>query len=130
VNKRIRKKKRIGEFRELAFMVHMELRCASAEAFDAFWDQWFREIVHPLRFVWGGGGRQPRGGEGAWLECLCARSLRGRFGTLSEADRDHVISWCDAQLLVMKSYVSPLYDLHQGVEYDLDDAGTWIRRGQ
>jgi uncharacterized protein len=56
VKRRLRKKKRIGEFKELGFEVFAYLRDGlSPHEFDAFLDRWI-DAVEGRRLAFGGGG--------------------------------------------------------------------------
>ena len=54
MNKRLRKKKRVGEFRELGFRVRFETPGLSAEQVDALCDCWLAEAIEPNGLSCGG----------------------------------------------------------------------------
>jgi uncharacterized protein len=58
MRRRLRKKRRLGEFIELGFLVRAELVPALDDpAFDAFLDRWI-DAVEARGLVFGGGGRR------------------------------------------------------------------------
>lgn len=78
MKKRLRKKKHVGEFRELGFEVRATLHNEiSPEQHEAFVDQWI-ELVEARGLAFGGGGRAPV------FEGFVTRAARG---SASEHDR-------------------------------------------
>jgi uncharacterized protein YggL (DUF469 family) len=58
MRRRLRKKKRLGEFVELGFSVHVEfLPSLDNTGFDAFLDRWI-DAIEARGLLFGGGGRQ------------------------------------------------------------------------
>ncbi len=99
--RRLRKKLRVGDFRELGFAVSLRLsRTLSDRDFD---DLWTRFIVHAIeaRDLAFGGGQ----------DGFVTRAGRG---SATEADREAVRAWLEAQPGVEAVTVGPLEDAWHG----------------
>jgi len=99
VKKRIRKKRRVGEFREWGCEVVVELR--SAAAFDEFLDGLVSEVEKMSCYCGGGGSGK-------------SLSLIVELGTMlegPEARRDHLSDWLAVRADVESYCLGPLIDL-------------------
>lgn len=106
MKRRIRKKKRIGEFRELGFEVLADLRDGlSPNEFDAFLDRWI-SVVESRQLAFGGGG-----GHDGKFEGFVARAGRG---TASEEDRAMLAAFLEGDAAVNRHEVRELRDAWYG----------------
>lgn len=98
MKKRLRKKRRLGEFQELGFEVTFECDEAhTEELLGAFIDG----AIEANGLVAGGGGAE--------LLDFFVTSARRR-GSANETQREVVASWMPADPRVLKSAVGPLWD--------------------
>lgn len=91
LNRRQRKKLRVGEFQEMVFEVHIRF-CLPLEnvALNAFWDS-FIALIESRRLIVGGfGGQLP-------LHETNGVVSAARRGSLTEEDRQAVLSWLQQQ---------------------------------
>ncbi len=102
------KKLRIGEFRELGFLVSTELhRELTGDEEDKFLSDLLEQLIEARGLAYGGGAR------GGFV------SLFGR-GCVSEEDREAVSAWLSARHEVKAVSVSALQDAwHDGPQYAL-----------
>jgi len=106
VKRRLRKKKRIGEFRELGFEVLADLRDGlSPNEFDAFLDRWI-SAVEGRQLAFGGGG-----GHDGKFEGFVARAGRG---SASDEDRATLASFLESDAAVIRHEVRELRDAWYG----------------
>lgn len=114
MNRRLRKKKRVGEFRELGFQVYFRLRAGMSENdLDAFCDRLISAVeVGDLEY---GGGMNLREGNG-FIAHL------GR-GSATEADREAMRAWFEAEPAVVAYWVGALVDAWYG-KYEGDS--EWV----
>ncbi|MCB9685571.1 MAG: DUF469 family protein [Alphaproteobacteria bacterium] len=102
MNKRLRKKKRVGEFQELGFAVGAEVASsASPDDIDAFVDR-LVAAVEARELCIGGG----IGGDGA----LHGYVTRAGNGGATERDRADLASFLTREPLVVRHLVGPLCD--------------------
>jgi uncharacterized protein YggL (DUF469 family) len=102
MRRRLRKKKRVGEFMELGFAVTATLRSGlSHDDVDAFADRWI-DAVELRRLAYGGAC----GGDGT-LDGFV--TLMGR-GSATEADRRALMACLDADDAVVRHDVGALRD--------------------
>lgn len=102
MNKRLRKKKRIGEFQELGFEVLADLRDGlSPNEFDAFLDRWI-SAVEGRQLAFGGGG-----GHDEKFEGFFARAGRG---SASDEDRAMLAAFLESDAAVIRHEVRELRD--------------------
>jgi len=107
MNKRLRKKKHLGEFRELGFLLRFQIDPAlSTEARDALIDRWLQENIEAHGLSFGGGGLH------AFEGFVC----RADRGSATDAHRAAVASWLAAQPGVTGHAVFPLVDAWYGHE--------------
>lgn len=100
MKRRLRKKKRIGEFQELGFEVLADLRDGlSPNEFDAFLDRWI-SAVEGRQLAFGGGydGK---------LEGFVARAGRG---SASDEDRAMLAAFLESDAAVIRHEVRELRD--------------------
>ncbi|KAF1070776.1 MAG: hypothetical protein GAK45_00705 [Pseudomonas citronellolis] len=100
-SRRLRKKLRVGEFQEFGFSLEFTYD-AQAIGFDAALDQWI-DFVEAQGWVFGGGG-EPDSGEITGYLCQAGT------GSLSEADRETVRLWLQAQAWCNGSELGELSD--------------------
>lgn len=106
MKRRLRKKKRTGEFRELGFEVLADLRDGlSPNEFDAFLDRWF-SAVERRQLAFGGGG-----GHDGKFEGFVARAGRG---SASDEDRATLASFLESDAAVIRHHVRELRDAWYG----------------
>lgn len=110
LNRRQRKKLRVGEFQELVFEVRIQFRQPMSDApLDAFLDG-FIELIESRHLVVGGlGGKLPM------LETDCIVSAWGR-GSPTEADRQAVLNWLRQRSDVVSAESGELVDGWYGCE--------------
>lgn len=104
MKKRLRKKLRLGEFREDCFELTFEMDSAlSAEQIDALGDS-FIEMIEQHNLQFGGGGKTTWTGivSGPWR------------GSTTEADREQVLRWLRQQPEILSSSAGPLRDAWHG----------------
>jgi uncharacterized protein len=107
MRRRLRKKKRMGEFRELGFEVCADLRTGlSAADFDTFLDQWI-VAVEARRLGFGGGG----GYEQGKFEGFVVRLGRG---SATDDDRAALGDFLDGAAAVVRHEVLELRDAWYG----------------
>lgn len=101
MKKRLRKKRRVGEFREFGFELKFRLSDGLDEAgLDGFWDEFIGEAIEAQGLMCGGGcGR-------VW-DVFIARP--GRHSA-TEDDRREVRAWLDRHPHVAEVYAGPLVD--------------------
>lgn len=107
MNKRLRKKKHIGEFKELGFEVLADLRGGlSPQELDAFLDRWI-DAVEARQLGFGGGG----GGRDGKFEGFVARAGRG---SATDDDRAALASFLGGNAAVVRHEVRELRDAWYG----------------
>ena len=107
MNKRLRKKKHRGEYRQFGFAVVCQFRDQlSHEDFDRFLDDFISQIEN-LSLATGGGGSPELG-----LNFVVQREHR--FASTDEADRVAVLNWLQAHPEVVDPRVSDFFDLWYG----------------
>lgn len=101
MHRRLRKKKRLGEFTELGFLVNVELVPALDDpGFDAFLDRWIDAIEARGLRCGGGGSRETFEG---------FVTGRGRESA-TDADRAALAAFCANDSAVIRQDVGPLVD--------------------
>ena len=104
---RLRKKKRVGEFKELGFEVRTDLRPGLArEDFDRFLARWI-DAVEARHLAFGGGG----GGSDGKFEGFVARMGRG---SATEEDRWALAAFLAGEATVVHHEVLELRDAWYG----------------
>lgn len=107
MKRRLRKKKRIGEFRELGFEVSYRLcEDVTAEQAEAFLLLFLREAIERNELGAGGGGGRPVGE-------FFVVSARER-ASASDEQRERVRAWLRGRPEVTASEVGPLRDAWHG----------------
>jgi uncharacterized protein YggL (DUF469 family) len=100
VNKRLRKKKHIGEFRELGFAVELTLRSGlSAAEHNQFADEWIA-LVEARELAFGGGGSPKFDGF----------VTRAAGGSTTEEDRAALTTFVASHRHVVAHSIGPLVD--------------------
>lgn len=104
MKKRLRKKRRLGEFREDCFEVAFEIDPSlSAEQVDAVTDA-FISMIEEKNLQFGGGGASKWSGivQGPWR------------GSATAADREIVLKWLHNHSCVVNASAGPLRDAWRG----------------
>ncbi len=110
--RRLRKKLRLGEFREHGFEVR--IRLLSGVDYDEFLDRLLLDAIERNDMAFGGGGAAPI------VDGFVARWARG---TLTEEDRVTFRSWLESRDEVEKFSVGPLVDSWHGEFEDAVSSG-------
>jgi uncharacterized protein len=101
MRRRLRKKKRLGEFVELGFVVRAELvPTLDAPGFEAFLDRWI-DAVEARGLAFGGGGRRET------FEGFLTGMGRA---SATEADRVAMVAFCVNDAAVVRQEAGPLVD--------------------
>jgi uncharacterized protein YggL (DUF469 family) len=99
-SRRLRKKLRVGEFREQGFALSFELvEPLHVDAEALFWDALIDEAIEANGLLFGGSA------DGAVVEAAGP-------GSVTEAQRAAVEAWLEARPEVVSVKVGPLVDLH------------------
>ena len=89
MRKRLRKKKHLGEFRQMGFSVDCQLRSGlSAAEFDQFTDEFIVQAIEAHGLVFGGGGSPDRG----WSGVVCRDH---RYDSTTDVDKAAVQGWLE-----------------------------------
>lgn len=108
MNKRLRKKKRVGEFQELGFELRGDLRPGISDGdIEAFVDRLIA-VVEPRRLAFGGGG-----GRDGKFEGFVTRLGRG---SATEEDRAALAVFLEGDAAVARHEVGTLRDAWYGWE--------------
>jgi len=114
VNRRLRKKKRVGEFREFGFPVRFSFsEQLSVDERNSLLDDWIRLGIEANGLQFGGGG-----GSNIWEGFV---ALEGR-GSATDDHRRIVDEWLSKEPRVLRHEVGPLIDAWYG------DANSWFAR--
>jgi len=117
MNRRLRKKKRIGEFTEWGQQIIVRRNCR--DGFDEFLDAFIDEAIEANGCYCGGGGKEDR------LDVVVEL---GRSTQNLEARSQKVTAWLDARSDVESYAVGDLFDLWHGPFQDIggvsNDAGA------
>lgn len=100
MRKRVRKKKRLGEYREYGFCVSFEI--SDPAKLDLIFDRYIVEAIEGNRLLFGG---SPRGG---------FVTAAHRRGSATECDRERVRRWLEQQSEVTNIKVGELRDAWHG----------------
>jgi uncharacterized protein YggL (DUF469 family) len=107
MNRRLRKKKHLREYRQLGFSLACDFHPGlSDEGLDAFVDAFLEEAVVPRDLLFGGSGNVAE-----WNGTIAAE---GRYESVSEENRAGVEAWLKARKEISAARVSPLWDLWHG----------------
>jgi uncharacterized protein YggL (DUF469 family) len=104
--RRLRKKLRVGEFRELGLQIAIQLDPDAGIGFDDALDSWI-DFVESQDWAFGGGGSDAEGQ-------ISGFATRFGKGTLTEEDRSSAKAWLDACAWVKTFRVSDLMDAWHG----------------
>lgn len=117
MNKRLRKKKHFGEFRQLGFSAGCQFRSGlSSVAFDQFTDEFIAHAVEANRLVFGGGGSPDRG----WNGIVCRDHSHD---STTDGDRAAVHHWLEQSPEVESFQLSDFWDVWHGADpFDADEA--------
>lgn len=119
MNKRLRKKKHLGEFRELGCHVCIRLDpTLSQEARNQLIASWVEEAIEAQGLLFGGGGARD------WEGYVTPEAR----GSVTEAHRQTIASWLSARQGIAGYTVYPLSDAWYGHGHlDPDDPATLKR---
>jgi hypothetical protein len=107
MRKRLRKKLRRGEFRELGFALGFRIRAdAHLDAVDRFMDSFLTDGVEARGLAFLGGGREE------WTGFVMA----GGRGSVSEGQRAELLTWLRARRDVEAVRAGPLVDMWHSPE--------------
>lgn len=110
MRKRLRKKRHLGEYRQLGFSLQCKFGSVlSPEAFDQFTDAFLAEAVERHGLIFGGGGSPSSG----WHGLLCRNH---RYASTDETDRTAVSTWLAARPEVDAFLVSVPWDVWHGMD--------------
>ena len=105
-NQRQRKKKHVGEFQEVGFMIEAQLSQAlSQQERDAFLNRFLNEAIEANGLGFGGGLDDDFGGFVVSEKAYCK---------LDESQRSLVIAWLNQQTMLKYVQVVPLRDAWYG----------------
>ncbi|MBL9139247.1 MAG: YggL family protein [Verrucomicrobiales bacterium] len=110
MNRRLRKKKHLGEFRQ--FGVSLECRFhpgLSPQMFDRFTDEFIGAAVETRSLLFGGGGSAELG----WSGIV---STSRRYDSLTEEDRSALLVWLENRPEVAMSRLSNPWDIWHGAD--------------
>lgn len=105
MNKRLRKKKRVGEFRELGFRVRFETPGLTADQVDALCDRWLAEAIEPNGLLCGGSC-----GPVEWDGFV----QMDHRGSATDEHREAVTRWLKSESTIKNVEVFPLVDAWYG----------------
>jgi uncharacterized protein len=106
MNRRLRKKKRLGEFREFGFLVRFRFAAKlSMDERNALLDDWIRSAIEANGLLFGGGGRNSHWEGFVTLD---------RRGSATEGHREAVNRWLKSESRVSEFEVGPLVDAWHG----------------
>lgn len=108
MNKRLRKKKHLGEFRQLGFSVDCRLRSGLSSAeFDLFTSEFIAQAIEAHRLEFGGGGSVDRG----WSGVVCRAH---RYDSTTDDDQAAVQHWLESRPEVESFRISDFFDVWHG----------------
>lgn len=108
MRKRLRKKRHLGEFRQLGFSLRCELRAGlSADDFDRFLDAFLEEAIVRHDLLFNGGGSP----EGDWRGVV---NRDHRHASTTQAQREAVAAWLGRRAEIVSSTLSPDWDIWYG----------------
>ncbi len=106
MRKRLRKKRRLGEFAEFGFSISFEMDDAIGnEERNKLLDRWI-EAIESAGLQFGGGGAGT-----TWRGFVASDAPRG---SATEAHRSIIRSWCQEESLVTSFHIGPVEDAWHG----------------
>jgi uncharacterized protein YggL (DUF469 family) len=117
MNKRLRKKKHLGEFRQMGFSAECRLRSGLSSAeFDQFTDEFIAQAIEARRLVFGGGGSPNRG----WSGIVCRDASHD---STTDGDKAAVHHWLEQRPEVESFRLSDFWDVWHGTDpFDTKEA--------
>lgn len=106
MRKRLRKKKRVGEFQELGFELAFAYDVEGEAELDQLWDSFIEQAIEGNNLECGGGGDE----KGMEYFVVAA----GGRASATEDHRQCVRSWLEAEPCVKNIVVGPLRDAWHG----------------
>lgn len=108
MKKRLRKKKHLGEFRQLGFSVHFRFREGLTDSeFERFSNEFIEHAIEAQGLQFGGGGSPERGWGGVV-------SKDHRHASSTESDKAAVENWAQGRAEVESSRFSDFWDIWYG----------------
>ena len=117
MRKRLRKKKHLGEFRQMGFSADCRLRAGLSDTqFDQFMDEFILQAIEAQGLVFGGGGSPKQG----WSGVVCRDS---RYASTTDADKTAVQHWLESRTEIESFRLSDFWDVWHGPDpFDAKDA--------
>ncbi|WP_432736903.1 50S ribosome-binding protein YggL [Maridesulfovibrio sp. FT414] len=115
----MRKKKRLGEFREMICYVGLHFtNSLETQVGEGFIDRFIEEAIEENKLAFGGGGQAYK-----YEGSVTAMAYRG---SVSEAQRSAVEQWLIKEPEVVEYYITPLFDAWY---VDLDSVKeNWVKK--
>jgi uncharacterized protein YggL (DUF469 family) len=117
MNKRLRKKKHVGEFRQMGFSAECRLRSGLSIAdFNRFTDEFIAQAIESQQLVFGGGGSANRG----WSGVVCRDASHD---STTDGDKAAVHHWLEQRPEVESFRLSDFWDVWHGSDpFDTKEA--------
>jgi len=117
MNKRLRKKKHLGEFRQMGFSAECRLRSGLSSAeFDQFTNEFIAQAIEANRLVFGGGGSANHG----WSGVVCRDASHD---STTDGDKAAVHNWLELRPEVGSFRLSDFWDVWHGSDpFDAEEA--------
>ncbi len=124
MNKRLRKKKHRGEFKEMDFRVAVRMQPnLSVEEWNHFMDRFIAEAIEANGLMFGGGGRES---DNTWDGVV---ALWDR-GSVTLEHRSKIEQWLIGEPLVMSYYLGEFVDGWYGPWTEETPQDGWIQKGK
>ncbi|MDA1274802.1 MAG: 50S ribosome-binding protein YggL [Verrucomicrobia bacterium] len=117
MRKRLRKKKHLGEFRQMGFTADCQMRPGlSGAEFDQFTDEFIVQAIEAHGLVFGGGGSPERG----WSGVVCRDD---RYDSTTDVEKAAVQHWLEQRSEIESFRLSEFWDVWHGPDpFDTEDA--------
>ncbi len=117
MRKRLRKKKHLGEFRQMGFSADCHMRPGlSGPQFDQFTDEFIVQAIEAHGLVFGGGGSPERG----WSGVVCRDDC---YDSTTNVDKAAVHRWLEQRSELESFRLSEFWDVWHGSDpFDTKDA--------
>lgn len=102
MKKRLRKKKRVGEFRDFGFKLGFRFDC-DIEIRNDLLERFIRDAIEANSFQFGGGGP-----ENEWVGIVCTDTTHSQ---VDENGRHKIEQWFIEEPLVLSYFVTSWYDI-------------------
>ncbi len=108
MNRRMRKKRHVGEYQELGFYVRFRVKPAAKDPdFMRFWEEFILDAVEANLLGYGGGSGESWDG---FVDRMDNRSRGKRCGSVTPEQHSALTAWLTAHPRVYDLYVGPLID--------------------